>query len=86
MIEMTTEMVQALWRVLPSEVQEGREPDDVEPWVEAVLAAVERDLRRSEHGLCSATVETKGALVRCLKKADGHDAHLGRHDGWDVVW
>lgn len=53
MIEMTTAMVQALWRKLPSEVQEGREPDDVESWVEAVLAVVERDYvteRRCEHG------------------------------------
>jgi hypothetical protein len=42
-IELTDEMVQALWRKLPSEVQEGREPDDVESWVEVVLAAVERN-------------------------------------------
>lgn len=40
---MTNAMVMALWRKLPSEVQEGREPDDVEPWVEVVLTAVERE-------------------------------------------
>lgn len=43
MIEPTDEMVMALWRLLPSEVQEGREPDDIRPWAEAVLAIVERD-------------------------------------------
>lgn len=35
---------------------------------------------------CSATVDTKGTTVRCGKKPDGHDTHLGRHDGWDVIW
>ena len=42
MIELTSEMVMALWRILPSDVQEGREPADVEPWVDAVLTVVDR--------------------------------------------
>jgi hypothetical protein len=36
-IEPTDELVMALWRVLPSEVQDGREPDDIRPWVATVL-------------------------------------------------
>jgi hypothetical protein len=43
-IEPTDEMRDTLWRLLPSEVQEGREPDDIVPWVTAVLTLVERDL------------------------------------------
>jgi hypothetical protein len=59
----------------------------------AVLAIVARDrcMERRGHGYhppasCRATVETKGTTVRCGKPADAHDAHLGRHEGWDVVW
>lgn len=37
MIEPTDDLVLALWRVLPSEVQDGREPDDIRPWLAAVL-------------------------------------------------
>jgi hypothetical protein len=44
-IEPTDEMVEALWRELPSETQDGREPADVRQWVAAVLAIVERDHR-----------------------------------------
>jgi hypothetical protein len=36
---------------------------------------------------CSETLETKGAVVRCGKKPNHLDnAHLARHDGWDVIW
>ena len=48
----------------------------------AVLAIVERDYLTG----CRAVVETRGALVACRKEDDGHDTHLGRHAGWDVVW
>lgn len=48
----------------------------------AAFAIVERDLLSK----CGATVETRGHIVRCAKEPDGHDAHLGRLLGWDVVW
>lgn len=38
MTQPTDEQIMALWRELPSETQEGREPDDIRPWVAAVLA------------------------------------------------
>jgi hypothetical protein len=38
----TDETVMALWRQLPSETQDGREPDDIRPWVTAVLNAAAR--------------------------------------------
>lgn len=41
MIEVTDEIVSALWRVLPSEVQDGREPADIRRWAMAVLSAVQ---------------------------------------------
>lgn len=48
----------------------------------AVLAIVERDFLTG----CRATVETRGVTVACKKDDDGHDTHLGRSSGWDVVW
>lgn len=46
MIEPTDEMVMALWRLLPSEVQEGREPDDIRPWVAVVCREVDAEWDR----------------------------------------
>ena len=45
-MKVTDQMIEALWRVLPSEVQEcaASDPENIEPWVAAVLAIVERDL------------------------------------------
>lgn len=75
MIEPTDEMLNAYERA--AEVAFG-------------LAIVERDWNMQPRpdwpATCAATVETKGTLVRCTKAADDHDAHLGRHCGWDVVW
>jgi hypothetical protein len=61
--------------------------DDLDPWTVAalvdVLALVERDLPVT----CNDVVETPGEPVRCDKKPDGHDTHLGRSSaGWDVIW
>jgi hypothetical protein len=61
--------------------------DELDPWTEAalvdVLALVERDLPLT----CNDVVETRGESVRCDKKPDGHDTHLGRsRAGWDVIW
>jgi hypothetical protein len=39
--EPTDETVMALWCLLPSEVQDGRELDDIRPWVAAVLDAAQ---------------------------------------------
>lgn len=41
-LQPTDETVMALWRHLPAEVQDGREPDDIRPWVTAVLDAAAR--------------------------------------------
>ncbi len=57
-------------------------------------AAESRDMwrRRALEGwdtgaICPATVDTRGELVRCGKRLDSHDTHLGRsRDGWDVIW
>lgn len=43
MIEPTDAMRDTLWRYLPTEVTDFCEPDDILPWIEALLAAVERD-------------------------------------------
>lgn len=79
MIPVTDEMVAAIEVFMaPMEEQE-----DTRRGLAAVLAIVERDLALT----CLDTVETRGEWVRCTKKLDGHDTHLGRSSaGWDVIW
>jgi hypothetical protein len=92
-IELTDEMADAFHGAAWPKSWGGGDPL-WEDGLAAVLALVEQDrclqprghVRDLMEGLCSAVVETKGALVRCGKRADGHDAHLARHDGWDVIW
>lgn len=78
MIELTPEMRAAA---------EKRMGCELDPWTVAafvdILAIVERDLPLT----CNDVVETRGEWVRCGKKPDGHDTHLGRsRAGWDVIW
>lgn len=79
MIEPTQELVRAAWDEIDFV---NHTWESVEAAVKAVLAIVERDYLTG----CRAILDTRGALVACRKPDDGHDTHVGRHDGWDVVW
>lgn len=83
MIEMTNAMVMALWRLLPSEVQEGREPDDVESWVEVVLAAVERD--NEVRPYCNDTL-MPGVVCKRMKHQDDAGHYALAPGGSGVTW
>lgn len=84
---MTKEMVAALWRQLPSEVQEGREPDDIHSWVDAVLTAVEQDLPTGPTMVTVEVGDFTGAPVSQYRlPVDG--THRQTMDGgqWIAVW
>jgi hypothetical protein len=81
-IEPSDAMVHALWRALPSETQDGREPDDIRSWVATVLAEVERDYRLDR--ICP--VELMPG-VRCARPAHARGDHESKMpSGSAVTW
>jgi hypothetical protein len=73
------ETVMALWRQLPSETQDGREPDDIRPWVTAVLNAAARGAALPDEPVWTGG-DRKSLTLELESSHDIESVKLGRAD------